>query len=881
LEAAARAEGSIVLLVGEPGVGKTRMAEELAAEARAAGSIVLSGRCYDGDWTPPYAPFSEMLDQLATDYSAFISRDALGAGGPVLGRVSARLRDLLSDLGEPGPSAPNEAQFLVLDAMARLITSLSSKSTLVMILDDLHWADLGSLVMLRYVSRSVHGRRLVLIGCYREGEIGREHPLMETVQHLRRETDFDRIVLHGLDEASVGELISASTNRQASPAFLRSLTAETGGNPFFIRETLLHLAEERKLVIENGLWHAASAGHEGLDIPEGVRQLIWGRLLRLSIPARQLLSAASAFNGVFHFEVAAAGADIDHATALASLDEALHAQLICATGIADSYEFTHALIRQTLYEEINPSRQVRLHRRLAEALESSVSAGGGSGKVSAITPAEIAYQYLRSAALPGAERGALWALKAADEAEAGYARERVVDHLLIARQLTPESDPLYPRIIARLGLALPLVSAPGENLPTILEAAKRLASTEGEEAAATYLADACFILGVAGSFAEANEAGAAGIPLAGTRRDSVWVRLMYWNLRHLEQTSPDYLGLSVDHPERHEMAEVLGRLPQRELEELFVLLPVANREEALQSNLPLRRTYLGGALEFGAQEYRGRALSAEAQGRTDQAGMSWAMVARCQLARGDIEGANSAYDRGLALSRKLPGSGMAAAHLFAYRAERAIATNEGWQSLLHEISLAIVQAHPQYAVFLANMRSVQGLAAAACGDNAAALEAVAALQPAIVRAPGWSTNYVAVICDVTATLWLTHSTDCIDTVEQNLREKILMPDFRYPMRDGRLSVARLCALQGRLDEARHWFKEARIALDEQGARPLRVICDYDEALALVRNEGKALRNPGFPAERRKQCERLLQAAIAGFNALGMAGWSLRAESLLA
>ena len=143
--------------------------------------------------------------------------------------------------------------------------------------------------------------------------------------------------------------------------------------------------------------------------------------------------------------------------------------------------------------------------------------------------------------------------------------------------------------------------------------------------------------------------------------------------------------------------------------------------------------------------------------------------------------------------------------------------------------------------------------------------------PAIERAPGWALNYTRIACDAAETLWLAERTDHIDVIERNLREKVIAPDFRFVMMDGRLALDRLCALQGRYDEAAEWFTKARAVLDEQGARPLRAIVDYDEALMYARRGA-----PG-DAERARP---LLDAALRQFRTLGMPGWIRRAEALL-
>jgi tetratricopeptide (TPR) repeat protein len=161
---------------------------------------------------------------------------------------------------------------------------------------------------------------------------------------------------------------------------------------------------------------------------------------------------------------------------------------------------------------------------------------------------------------------------------------------------------------------------------------------------------------------------------------------------------------------------------------------------------------------------------------------------------------------------------------------------------------------------------------AEAGREDEALATLARALPAIQRTPAGEANLPAVICDCAWALWILERTDHIDVIEQNLREKVVVPDFRYPMRDGRTALARLCALQARYDEASRWFAEARTVLEEDGARPLRAIVDYDEALMYARRAADGDRERALP---------LLDAAMRQFAEIGMTGWTRRGDELRA
>lgn len=252
---------------------------------------------------------------------------------------------------------------------------------------------------------------------------------------------------------------------------------------FFIRELMRHLIEVGKLFPgPDGRWTTEGPLRE-LGIPPGVRDVVARRLARLSDDARRLLAVASAFEGAFGFELAARVAGCSEDAALDALDEVLAAQVLQPAAAPDTYRFTNTPIRQTTYSELSPSRRVRLHRRIAEAIEALFPEP---------TPAqagEIAAQYLRSAGLPGSERGAELALAAATHAETTGAHDDAVRFLRAALELIPETDERRPRLLGRLGVALAWADTFDEAVQVVSEAGRAVATVEGEAAAIDYLSE--------------------------------------------------------------------------------------------------------------------------------------------------------------------------------------------------------------------------------------------------------------------------------------------------------------------------------------------------------------------------------------------------------
>jgi len=193
-----------------------------------------------------------------------------------------------------------------------------------------------------------------------------------------------------------------------------------------------------------------------------------------------------------------------------------------------------------------------------------------------------------------------------------------------------------------------------------------------------------------------------------------------------------------------------------------------------------------------------------------------------------------------------------------------------WEDYLRAVQTTLQQRVPEYQWAFAVIRAWAAAVCAHLERTDEALHWLGTLVAPLERAPGWAANYTEVACLAVETLWLLERADHIEVIERNLREKVVEPDFRYPMQDSRRSMACLCALQGRHDEAVEWFARARAVLEEQGARPLRAITDFDEALMYIRR--------GAPGDR-ERASPLLDAALQQFRALGMTGWTRRAESL--
>jgi class 3 adenylate cyclase/tetratricopeptide (TPR) repeat protein len=409
------------LLAGEPGVGKTRLAAELAEKAWSEGATVLGGRC-DEDLGVPYQPFVEALRWFVDHAPPGELEAGLGRHGGELVRLVPVISERLPGLPAPLRSDPETEQYRLFDAVTAWLKSVCRQSPLLLVLDDLQWAAKPTLLLLRHVVRSAAAFPLLVVGTYRDTELGHDHPLVELLADLRRQRNVERISLAGLDSAGVAAFMERAAGHDIDDeglALARAIHEETEGNPFFVREVLRHLAETGAIYIQEGRWTSRAPVDE-LGIPEGVREVVGRRLARLSDDATRALRLAAVMGTEFEAGVLGAAAEMDEDALISALEEAIGARLVNEVSVA-RYRFAHVLVRQTLYDELSAARRVAFHRRVAQAIE-TVHAGRLDDHLSA-----LALHWSRASA-PAADvdRAIDYAVRAGDRAIAQLAHHEAV-----------------------------------------------------------------------------------------------------------------------------------------------------------------------------------------------------------------------------------------------------------------------------------------------------------------------------------------------------------------------------------------------------------------------------------------------------------------------
>ena len=336
-EALARArsgERCVALVAGEAGIGKTRLLAEFAHTAHDVGAVVLYGRCEEEPATP-YQAFAEALAPLAVPDVFAGSAGEFTAGRP----------------GEPG-SDPEADRARMFDAVAELLEELAARRLLVLSLDDLHWADRSTLLLLRRLATRPQRVPLLLLGSCRDVDLGPGHPLTDSLAHIQRDRPVVRLNLHGLDEAAVASVIEASTGTRPDPGTARALRDRTGGNPFFVRELAQH----------------ARMGGDADALPASLRDVVAAHAGRLPARARRLLELAAVAGSEFDAELVRAATGEPEETVLDALDDALRAGLLRELPETERLAFAHALVRDAIIKQLSAARRAYLHRRLAEVL---------------------------------------------------------------------------------------------------------------------------------------------------------------------------------------------------------------------------------------------------------------------------------------------------------------------------------------------------------------------------------------------------------------------------------------------------------------------------------------------------------------------------------
>jgi DNA-binding CsgD family transcriptional regulator/transcriptional regulator with XRE-family HTH domain len=893
LDTAQAGHGGMVHLVGEPGIGKTRMAQELATLAGRRGFSLLWGRCFEGDWVPAYCPWADALDSYVRGIDPGILVHELGEGAALLSQFLPSLRALLPALPVIAPLPPAEARLRLSNAVADLLLGATRQAPVLLVLDDVHWADRGSLDLLRFLGRLVPGMALVLCVAYRDVEVDREHPLAVALSALRRDPGYRSLSLSGLSEAETAGVLAQRLGAPVSDALSKTIHQRTSGNPFFI-------AELARAIEEAG---DDPGPHPPPAVPEGVRQVVRQRLRRLGPETGEVLMLATGLGGGFGVPLLQALADLPQQQLLHCLDEAERARLIePMPGSPERYVFVHAIVRDTLYAELGSGRRMRLHRQIAEALETVYS------DTTEEHAAELAAHYHASAGLAGAERGLPHALAAAEQMLTRFAPARAADFLRIALALSAGSGAARrATILCRLAVAQAEGLLLGEAQQTVEEALAALdASGASPDTVAGFLANAAGALqgGGAGSGAW-RPLIERGLALLGKRHDLTWARLIflrrdgdrYETLSHGAirtarwfGTDPRVVAIARAEGDEELKACTIDQQLWLTREETDALHDLAGRWQRPSAVIAALHCWSKSLLyQHGA--FR-EAVSATQE--LLSASQRWSSVqnqvnarfwlARTRAALGDLDEAEEQITAGLTLVTRL-GAEHPMSAVASWQSGFIACYREGdWRRLAASWERLATDPVLEMRWFAPVAAGAAAFAYARAGAPAPARGLLDDLTPILERAGPRDFAHNGAVALAASAVWE------LGDVEYAARYRRLALDLieagvgDYPCCSNELTTARMAALEGRLGEADAYFARARRTLEASGQRPLRAILDYDEALACQRRAASSLRQAQDEQDNRQRGDRshslqLLDASEEEFRALRMAGWVSRAQAL--
>ena len=472
LDGAASGRGSLLLLIGEPGIGKSRLADELAARARERGFLVLWGRCWEAGGAPAYWPWVQALRAYVRTMDPEDLAEQLGGGAGHVAQMIPDVKAVLPDVDMPYVGDPDAARFQLFDAATSFLLAVSARQPILLVLDDLHVADTPSLLLLRFASGGLGPGRVLVVGSYRDPDPDHDGPLASELVELAREPTTRSLLLAGLSEPDVTRFIDRTTGIAPPASLVSAVFEHTEGNPLFVGELVRLLAQEGRLT-------SVAAGAR-LTIPASVGEVIGRRLAHLSGACREVLETSSVIGREFELALVARVTEKPEQAVLERLDEASRARVVGEVHtLAGRFRFAHALIRDVLYEAIPSALRIDLHRRTGEALEALAE------EEQTTRLAELAHHFHLSTPGGGTERGIGYARRAGDDAAARLAYEEAARlYEMALRQMKfveGSQDELRCELLLRLGDAKSRagdLAAARETLADAANLAKRLGDAE-------------------------------------------------------------------------------------------------------------------------------------------------------------------------------------------------------------------------------------------------------------------------------------------------------------------------------------------------------------------------------------------------------------------
>ena len=434
---AAAGDGQTLLVSGEPGIGKTRLMRELATHVEVTGGTALVGYCY-AEGGAPYSPFAQIVRTAlengaskngAGDLPEFVLADLLS--------LAPELKPYFPDVTPNPPLEPEAEQQRLFENVVAFCSAISERAPLMLVVDDAHWADSGSLYLMRHLARRLRQKPVLILATYREVELDEARPFNEVLLDLNRERLARRVKLSRLTREQTEALLGALLEDEITPEFLDGIYRETEGNPFFVEEVCKALVESGKLYFEDGKWHRPSM--DELEIPQSVKVAIQSRVSTMPEDHQEALRMAAILGREFDYDTLAGASELDESALIEALEAAEHAQLIQEAG-GVKFEFVHALIPTTLVESLHTLRRRIMHREAAAAIE----------KLQPDDYVALAYHHGEAG---NDEQALKYYELAGDQAARAYANQEAESHYRAALNLA-EDDAVRAGLLSTLGSVL-------------------------------------------------------------------------------------------------------------------------------------------------------------------------------------------------------------------------------------------------------------------------------------------------------------------------------------------------------------------------------------------------------------------------------------------
>jgi len=367
LDRAMTGSGGMLFITGNPGIGASRLAAEAAVEAASKGWLVLSGRCMEQDGAP-YAPFREVLATAVAGGTSKSLQEAAGTNGPLLSQLVPSLRQKVRGMPAHSEVSADKLREQLFRAIFDFLTDVQAKRPLLIVLDDLQWADGATVLLLRDLAERVGGSHVVVIGTYWDSELDTARPFSSVLSRLLRRRRAQRITLGPLSDRDVERIVAGLAETLLTPVQLMGIQAATEGNPLFVEQSTLYMAESESMLGGGGRGLQASFTEEDLELAQSVRGLIGRRLERLSEPAQRMLVAAAVVGRDFDLPLLEAFGELSGHELRDALDEATRGKFLIAAG-SDRYRFAHDLVRKRVLAVLPLPRLQAYHLAVADTLE--------------------------------------------------------------------------------------------------------------------------------------------------------------------------------------------------------------------------------------------------------------------------------------------------------------------------------------------------------------------------------------------------------------------------------------------------------------------------------------------------------------------------------